>query len=101
MLHFHAVLPIDPAQRDLALESLADLVEHSRTEDGVVEYHATVDVKNTNLVHLIEEFEDEAAFETHQATAHVEEFEAVLPDLLAGEPEVVRLAVDEKHSIEI
>ena len=78
MVVYHAELRLVESNRERALEMLTTLVEKSRAEDGVVEYHAAVDVTDPTVVRLIEEFED------------------ALPELLAGEPRIVRLAVAEK-----
>nr|WP_280584957.1 hypothetical protein [Halorubrum sp. Boch-26] len=43
---------------------------------------------------MLRTVEDEAAFEAHSETDHFRKFEAALPDLLAGEPEVTRFEVD-------
>lgn len=90
MLVVHATFPIDPEKRDEALDLIEDLVEQSNQEAGVIEYHATTDVSDPSLFRFIEQYEDEAAFEAHGETDHFAEFEAALPDLLAGEPEVTR-----------
>ena len=94
MIVLHAAFPIDPTQREKALDLISDLVEHSRAEDGIVEYHATTDLAEENTVRFFERYEDEAAFEAHTQTDHFAEFEAALPELLAGEPEAYRFEVD-------
>jgi quinol monooxygenase YgiN len=90
----HAAFPLDPATRDEALDLIEDVAEQSRQEDGMIDYRAATDVADPNLVRFFEQYEDQAAFEAHSQTDHFQEFEARLPDLLAGEPHVLRFEVE-------
>lgn len=101
MIVIHASFPIDPDRRDEALELIDDLVDQSQEEDGLIEYRATTDVQEPNVVRFFEHYEDADALESHTDTAHFQEFEAALPDLLAGEPEVVRFDVDSATELEL
>lgn len=101
MIVLHAAFPIDPDSRDEALDMVEDLVEKSQAEDGMIEYRATTDVNEPNVVRFFEQYEDEDAFEAHTETEHFQEFEAALPDLLAGEPEVMRFEVDSASELEL
>lgn len=101
MIVIHATFPLDPAKRDEALDRIEDLVEQSRAEDGMIDYRAAIDVSDPNVVRFFEQYEDEAAFEAHSRTAHFEEFEAVLPTLLAGKPAVRRFDVDSATDLDL
>lgn len=101
MIVLHAVFPLDPAKRDEALDMIEELAEQSRAEDGMIDYRAATDVSDPNVVRFFEQYEDAAAFEAHSQTDHFEKFEAALPDLLAGEPEVRRFAVDSATNLEL
>jgi len=98
MVFYHAELPIAKSEREHALELLDELVDRSRQEPGVIEYHAAIDVRDPTTIRLIEEFEDQAAYQHHEATDHVTEFEAELPELLAGDLRIVQLSVAEKST---
>ena len=50
---------------------------------------------------LFERYEDEAAFGAHAETDHFEAFEAALPDLLTGKPEVTRFAVESASPVDL
>ena len=100
MIVLHAEFPLDPESRDEALDLIADLVEQSQAEDGTIDYRAATDVSDPNLVRFTEQYEDAAAFEAHSETDHYREFEAALPDLLAGEPRVRRFEVDSVTELE-
>lgn len=101
MIVLHASFPIDPDRRDDALELIEVLVDRSQAEDGMIDYRATTDVKEPNVVRFFEQYEDIEAFEAHTQTAHFQEFEDALPDLLAGEPEVIRFDVDSATELEL
>ncbi|TKX55629.1 antibiotic biosynthesis monooxygenase [Halorubrum sp. SP3] len=101
MIVLHAVFPLDPEKRDEALDLIADLAEKSRAEPGMIDYRPATDVDDPNVVRFFEQYEDEAAFEAHSQTEHFQEFEAALPDLLAGEPEVTRFEVDSAAEMDL
>jgi len=91
----HATFPIDPERREDALDLADHLVEESNREDGVVDYRAAVDVQDENRIRFFEQYEDEAAVEAHENSDHFQRFEEALPELLAGEPEVLRFEVSD------
>jgi len=94
MIVIHATFPIDPDHRSRAREIIQELAESSRAEDGIIDYRVTTDVESPNEFRFFEQYEDESAFEVHSQTDHFRRFEEALPDLLAGEPEVIRFEVD-------
>ena len=101
MIVLHATFPLDPENRDEALDVIEDLVEQSQQEDGMIDYRAATDIADPNVVRFFEQYEDAAAFEAHSQTDHFQKFEARLPDLLAGEPEVLQFEVDSATELEL
>jgi quinol monooxygenase YgiN len=101
MIVLHVMFPIDPEKREEALELIGDLAEQSRAEDGTINYRAATDIEDPNAVRIFERYEDEAAFEAHKQTDHFQDFEAALPDLLDGEPEVVRFEADDATELDL
>lgn len=101
MIVVHAAFPIDPDDREEALELAEQLVEESNREPGTIEYRATTDVTDGNVLRFVERYEDAEAFEAHTRTEHFREFEERLPDLLAGDPEVRRFEVDDAAELEL
>lgn len=101
MIVLHASFPIDPEHREEAIELADDLVERSNEESGMIDYRATVDLRDENVIRFFEQYEDEAAFEAHTETEHFQAFEERLPDLLAGEPEVRRFEVESATDLEL
>ncbi len=101
MIVVHASFPIDPEYREEALAEIEDLTEPSRAEDGMLDYRATTDVEDPNVVRFIERYEDDGALAAHTQTDHFGEFEAALGDWLAGEPEILRFEVDAMGELEL
>jgi quinol monooxygenase YgiN len=101
MIVLHAAFPIDPDGREEALDLAETLVEKSNQETGTIEYRATTDVADENTLRFFERYEDAEAFEAHTETDHFRNFEAALPDLLAGEPEVLRFDVEESTELDL
>jgi quinol monooxygenase YgiN len=101
MIVLHATIPIDPNRRDEALELMRELAEHSREEEGIVDYQVATDIDDPNLFRVTEQYEDESAFDAHGESDHFTEFEAKLPELLAGEPDVIRFDVDSVSDVEL
>ena len=101
MIVLHAAFPIDPDRREEAIDLAETLVEESNQETGTIEYRATTDVTDENTIRFFERYEDAEAFESHTETDHFRNFEAALPDLLAGEPEVLRFDVEESTELDL
>jgi len=97
----HATFPIDPERREDALDLADHLVEESNREDGVIDYRAAVDVQDENRIRFFEQYEDEAAVEAHENSDHFQRFEEALPELLAGEPEVLRFEVSDVAELDL
>jgi quinol monooxygenase YgiN len=57
-------------EEDRVRAAIAKLVEPSRAEPGCRFYQPTVDPEDARAFVLIEVYDDEAAYEAHQASAH-------------------------------
>lgn len=101
MLVIHATVPIDPDHHDEAKALIQELADKSREEDGVVDYRATMDVDDPNLFRVFEQYEDEAAFGAHAQSDHFQEFQAAIPEHLAGEPSLTRFDVESVSDVEL
>ncbi|WP_280535529.1 putative quinol monooxygenase [Halopenitus sp. POP-27] len=101
MIVIHATFPIDPAEREQALELAADLVAETTDEPGAIDYHAATDIEDETVLRFMERYEDAEAFEAHAESAHFQTFAEQLPELLAGEPEVLRFEVSDATELEL
>lgn len=71
----------------------------TRQEPGNRAYRFAWDVDDENVVHVFEEWDDEAALTGHFETPHLAEFIAALGEVLDGDPEFLRYDVSEKKSL--
>ena len=101
MIVLYASFPLDPEHREEALDHVETLVEQSNREEGVIDYRAAVDVEDENTLRFFEQYEDEAAVEAHTESEHFRAFESRLPDLLAGEPEVLQFEVEDATELDV
>ncbi len=101
MIVIHASFPIDPEHRDEMLDQVSSLVKSSQSEEGIIDYRATTDISDSNIIRFIECYENEAAFESHARTEHFQAFEEQLGKLLAGEPEVLKFEVESMTELDI
>ncbi|PSP72938.1 antibiotic biosynthesis monooxygenase [Halobacteriales archaeon QS_3_64_16] len=101
MLVVHATFPVDPDSRERALDLVRDLAEQSRAEEGIIDYQVATDAEDETVFRFFEQYEDEAAFGAHAESDHFGEFEAALPELLAGEPQVTRFDVSDASEVDL
>lgn len=101
MLVVHAVIPINPEKREEALELAETLVEKSNQEDGILDYRMALDIQDSNVLRVFEQYEDAEAFESHIGSEHFQEFESRLPELLGDEPEITRFEVDSATELDL
>lgn len=101
MIVIRATLPLDPDRMDEAADLGGDLAEASRAEDGVVDYQVAEDLESPGVLRIFEVYEDADAFAAHGDTDHLAAFQAAIPDLLVGEPELTRYEVSDSGPVEI
>ncbi|ODR81439.1 hypothetical protein BG842_12105 [Haladaptatus sp. W1] len=100
MIIVQTSIPIDPEQRAEAIEVMRTVAEHSQEEDGMVNYWATTDVQDSNLVRFFEQYESVEAWEEHVETDHYERFNEELPTYVDGEMETIQARVDECETVQ-
>lgn len=92
----YAVLPLSLEHRDEALEATQTIAEQSRAEPGVVDYRVGTDVEEPNTLRFVEQYVDAEAVEAHLETDHYQQYaDAVIPDMLADDPEITQFEVTE------
>lgn len=101
MMVVKSAIPIDPESREEAIEMMSDLSSKSREEDGMVDYHVSIDIDDENLLRLVEQFESEEAFNSHMQEEHTQEFVEELPEIVAGEVEAIRFDVESASELEM
>jgi len=69
-----ATLVVKPESRAELLAVFRDLVAKSRTEAGNLRYDLHQDVQNENRFVFVETWQDQAAVDSHNASAHFQSF---------------------------
>ena len=59
-------------------EAFADNIAATRAEEGCLHYAYAVDIADPNLLHISEQWRDEAAVEAHMTAPHMGPFMAAL-----------------------
>jgi quinol monooxygenase YgiN len=96
MIVLNASIPIAPDSRDAAIEAATELAQHSREEDGVIDYRVALDIEDDVTLRVFEQYEDDEAVESHMGSDHFEAFQGKIPEFVAGDVELHRFDVSEK-----
>jgi len=95
----HSEVEVKPDARERAMELLDEMAVESRTEDGVVDYRVTVDIEDPHILRIIEHYEDDAAFQAHESSDHLERFQSKMAPCLATEAEMTVFEVDATSTV--
>ena len=79
-----------PGKANELLSVLNSLVEPTRKEPGCICYELLQNNEDPTDFSLIEEWQNEAALQSHFATKHFKEALAKMPNLVAAEPDIRR-----------
>lgn len=88
-----ATIPVDPDQREAAVEAAADLARQSREEAGVIDYRVAADVEDENVLRFFEQYEDQDAVDAHMESDHFQAFQGQVEEFVAGEIELIQFDV--------
>lgn len=100
MFVVHAAFPLEPDYREEGKQLFAAHAKRSRQEDGNIDYRVVVDIEDPNLIHTIERWEDDAAFDTHENSDHNRKFQEDVADFQGGDPEVTQFYVESVSTLE-
>lgn len=67
-------IDVQPDKREQFLKIMLELLNEAQKEEGCFEYTLWADLKSPNCFVLHEEYKDDAAFKTHQQSAHFQKF---------------------------
>ena len=84
---------VDPQHRPEAMERARSVSIASEQERGCRSYRIAADLRDPNLFHVFEVWDDEAALAAHFQTQHLREFQIHLPRLVDGEMKITRYDV--------
>ncbi|MBF0706272.1 antibiotic biosynthesis monooxygenase [Alkalihalobacillus hwajinpoensis] len=88
MIIIHAGLQINPAKEEEFLKEVTTLIEAARNEEGNISYTLSKEVEKENTYKMIEAYEDMAAVEAHNQSAHFQAFVGKAPEYLVAPLEV-------------
>lgn len=94
MIVIRAIIPVESDRRERAVSLASELADESRSEPGNIDYQVATDIEDPDVLRFFEQYEDASAFEAHAESSHFQSFTAELPDLVDGEPTVIRFEVD-------
>lgn len=84
MLIIAGRIEIDPTQRDRAAEAARQMMEGSNAEPGCIEYTISADLRQDDLFHIFERWEDQAALDAHFKTPHMGVFQEAIKSVVRG-----------------
>jgi quinol monooxygenase YgiN len=84
---------IRPGQRDAAIRVARTMAAATAKEPGCLRYRFYADLDDPHTFFVYEEWQSEDALATHFQTDHMRAFQAELPALIAGAPDIRRYAV--------
>ncbi|HLK59986.1 MAG TPA: putative quinol monooxygenase [Chthonomonadaceae bacterium] len=84
---------VRPDQRERAVAAAVKMVAATQQEAGCLKYDMYSDLSNPNRIFVFEEWESDAALMAHFQTPHMAEFAGILPEVLAGPPDITRYEV--------
>ncbi len=90
MILVTGTLPLQPSQKDAALDAVREVQRHTRSEPGNHAYEFALDIDDDHRLRIHEEWASDEALNEHMASAHFAAFLERIGDKLAGAPEVVR-----------
>jgi quinol monooxygenase YgiN len=89
-LHIVAHVTARAGEEKKVGEKLARLIEPTRSEPGCRKYELFVNKEKPGDYVLVEEYEDDAAFDAHMSSKHVTAAVSEIVPLLASPPDVRR-----------
>ncbi|MFV3306409.1 putative quinol monooxygenase [Pseudomonas sp. NY15181] len=82
-----AIIRAKPGRADSLEQHLHNMLAPSRAEAGCLQYDLHRDIKDADLIYMIEQWRDEEALAEHEASPH---FQALLK---ASEPDLAELDI--------
>jgi quinol monooxygenase YgiN len=93
MIVIKARARIQPDQRDAAVAAAIKMADATAEEPGNISYTFSQDVKDPNVMHLFEEWQDEESLVRHFTLPHMAEFVVALGAVLDGDMPTTKYVV--------
>lgn len=88
MLTVVAKIPVKEGKMDEAVAAFGQLIAKVASEEGTVLYSLNKDIKNPNMLVVVEQYKDKAALDFHSSTPHFKAFFAASGAFIGGKPEM-------------
>lgn len=85
-----AHIPARPDKVDEVRAALSALLAPTRAEAGCLSYELLQNRQDPTDFTFVEEWESDAAIDSHMASAHLQAALALMPEMLAGAPQIHR-----------
>jgi len=95
MIVLKAVIPLQADKKEAFMEFFMPIVQASRQEAGINTYLPLFEAENPNVLMMFEEYQDQAAFDSHSEAEHTKKLFAAMPDYLADKPQITIYTVTE------
>jgi quinol monooxygenase YgiN len=79
---------VRPERRDEAIRVALTMARATQAESGCRTYRFYADLEDPAVFFIFEEWESEEALGAHFQTEHMAAFQAALPELVAGPPDI-------------
>jgi quinol monooxygenase YgiN len=79
---------VRPEKRDEAIRVALTMARATQAESGCRTYRFYADLEDPAVFFIFEEWESEEALGAHFQTEHMAAFQAALPELVAGPPDI-------------
>lgn len=88
-IHLTVILKSKEEEIEKVKSTMKGLVKNATTEPGCLQYKLHQSTQDKSVFVLHESWENQEAFETHNALQYVKDFFAIAPTLLREQPEVI------------
>jgi quinol monooxygenase YgiN len=90
---------VRPEKRDEAIRLALTMATATQAESGCRAYRFYADLEDASVFFIFEEWESEEALGAHFQTAHMAAFQAALPGVVAGPPDIRFYTVSSARSM--
>ena len=93
MIVVAGTVTVRPELREKAATAAVSMVAATQQEAGCLKYNIFSDLTDPHTFFVFEEWESDAALMGHFQSAHMATFAAVLGEVLAGPPDIIRYEI--------
>ncbi len=99
MIIVSGTVSIQPDKREEAIEAALNMANATHEEAGCITYMFYADLSDPNTFRVYEEWETADALKAHFNSAHMAEFNKILPEIVAGPVNIKRYMATEMTDV--